>query len=158
MQRSLRVLIYLACLVGVLGHGLSIAQGSNPDAYTTLGLSSSAGRNFFDSIRRAIKEDDREAVASLVRYPLLVFDKSGHKREIGSPNQLMKEFGSVFSTPVKSAILCQSFDRLMVSNKGVMFANGTLWADVSSAGTGLEIVTLNERAAHTVSCDPVVPK
>lgn len=158
MQRSLRVLICLACLVGVLGHGLSIAQGAGPDAYTTLGLSSSAGRDFFDSIRRAIKDDDRKAVATLVRYPLFVFDKSGHKREIGGRDQLMKEFGSVFSARVKSAILCQSFDKLMVSNKGVMFANGTLWADVSSAGTGLEIVTLNERAARTVSCDAVAPK
>ncbi|MFT3819977.1 MAG: hypothetical protein QM750_20580 [Rubrivivax sp.] len=148
-------MISFVCLFGLQALG---AQGAYNDPYEVLKLSIPRGKEFFDRAQNAARSGDSDGLASMVRYPLMVIDQDGKKHQILSRAQLLKKSNSVFDEKVRNAILCQSFETLMVSSNGVMLGNGTIWADVSSSGETLEIVTVNRRAARSISCAPELPK
>ena len=90
---------------------------------------------FLAKFQDALKQHDREAVASLVRYPLLV--TAGGKMHIRSRSQLLANYQRVFSAPVRAAILKASADDVWGNANGFMVGGGVIWFDA--------IIPRNER-------------
>jgi hypothetical protein len=91
---------------------------------------------FLAKFQDALKRDDREAVASLVNYPLLV--TAGGKMHIRSRNQLLANYQRVFTAQVRAAILKANADDVWGNSNGFMVGSGVIWFDV--------IIPRNEQA------------
>lgn len=84
--------------------------------------------SFFDRIQSAFKDNDRTAIASMVRYPLLT-TLNHHKVYIRNRNELLSHFDEVFDDGVRSAI-SNATDRDVWGNwRGFMIGNGAVWFD-----------------------------
>jgi hypothetical protein len=82
---------------------------------------------FLAKFQHALKRNDREALASLVNYPLLATpDKKIHIR---SRAQLLANYDRVFSPQVRAAILKATGDDVWGSSKGFMIGRGVIWFD-----------------------------
>ena len=81
---------------------------------------------FLAKFQDALKRHDREAVASLVHYPLLV--TAGGKMHIRSRAQLLADYDRVFAPKVRAAILKANADDVWGNANGVM-VGGVIWFD-----------------------------
>jgi hypothetical protein len=82
---------------------------------------------FLAKFQDALKQHDREAVASLVNYPLLV--TAGGKTRIRSRAQLLANYQRVFTAPVRTAILKANADDVWGNSNGFMVGGGVIWFD-----------------------------
>jgi hypothetical protein len=82
---------------------------------------------FLAKFQDALKRRDREAAASLVRYPLLV--TAGGKMHIRSRSQLLANYQRVFTAPVRAAILKANADDVWGNANGFMVGGGVIWFD-----------------------------
>lgn len=125
-----------------------------PDYDAVIGISRADAQSFYDMLESATASDDAQAIASLIRYPLLVIGAGGQKYNVTNRAAFLRRYRSIFTTSVKRAIRCQDFDTLLVSSRGIGFANGTVWSDASVDHTRVEIITINQRAAASFTCKP----
>jgi hypothetical protein len=81
---------------------------------------------FLAKFQDALKSNDKDAVASLVRYPLLV--TTGGKRRV-SRAQLLADFDHIFTPTLRAAILSATADDVWGNVHGFMVARGAIWFD-----------------------------
>ncbi|HEY1965094.1 MAG TPA: hypothetical protein VGG59_09195, partial [Acidobacteriaceae bacterium] len=82
---------------------------------------------FLAKFQDALKRHDRDAVASLVNYPLLV--TAGGKTHIRSRAQFLANYQRVFTAPVRAAILKANADDVWGNSNGFMVGGGVIWFD-----------------------------
>jgi hypothetical protein len=82
---------------------------------------------FLAKFQDALKSNNREAVASLVNYPLLVPDEAG--KRIRSRVQLLASFDRIFTPPIRNAILKGTPDDVWGNYRGFMIGSGVIWFD-----------------------------
>ena len=115
------VLIITAMTFSVLGENL-IEDSSEK----IVGINEKEIVRFLGYLKRAIKENDKSAVSSLVSFPFKTFQK-GKRVEVYSKQTFLKHYDSIFNEKVKKAILDQTIKDLFINSKGVMIGNGELW-------------------------------
>jgi hypothetical protein len=138
--RSLRPfqipLLYLVCVLActicapAFGYAQSDKAASegnctHPDPATRPECSGAIA--FLAKFQDALKRHDREAVASLVNYPLLV--TGGGKMRIRTRAQLLGSYQRVFISPVRTAILKANADDVWGNANGFMVGGGVIWFD-----------------------------
>lgn len=105
---------------------------------------------FLAKLQDAFKKNDRDAVASLVNYPLLV--TAGGKRQIRSQAQLLAGFDHVFNASVRAVILNATADDVWGNSHGFMIGRGAIWFDAilprnaapgSTAHAPMKLITVN---------------
>src|SRR5579863_9418848 len=91
-----RRLLAAAIVIAVIGPGAGVrVAAAPPDA--------GAVTTFLTELRRAIKADDRSAIASLVQFPLVVL--AGDLRiPIADRAALLQSYNVVFSPALKNAV------------------------------------------------------
>jgi hypothetical protein len=82
---------------------------------------------FLAKFQDALRSNNREAVASLVNYPLLVPDEAG--KRIRSRAQLLASFDRIFTPPIRNAILKGTPDDVWGNYRGFMIGSGVIWFD-----------------------------
>jgi len=98
-------------------------------------------REFLSELKAAVKQDDRQKIASMISYPLQVFGKT-QKRSIQSRDEFLRGYEDVFSSNVKAALDRQTPNCLFGNWQGVMVGNGEFWYR-EITGKGYQIVTIN---------------
>jgi len=83
---------------------------------------------FFQRFQAALKADDREAIASMVQYPLHV-SILNRKQLIHDRGELLAQFDAIFNAGVKCSILEAQPDEVWGNWKGLTIANGVIWFD-----------------------------
>jgi hypothetical protein len=83
---------------------------------------------FLAKFQYALKSNNREAVAMLVNYPLLVTGGAG-KTHVRSRAQLLASFNGVFTAAVRNAILKATPDDVWGNYQGFMIGDGVIWFD-----------------------------
>lgn len=127
MIRTCLALAVLAC-VALSASGCGRFFGGESEVVTPAarfriaGLEEADVRATFDALQRAVRAEDREAIADLVALPLRI----GSTR-VRTSDQLLRELDRVWTPAVQRAVLTQRFDRLFVNAQGVMVADGVLW-------------------------------
>jgi hypothetical protein len=135
-SRSLLLSCLLVLCAAGLGPGCARFRGSpdvaaRPERFRIAGLEEHAVRDAFDAFQRAVRSEDREAIADLVALPLRVGG-----RRVRTRDELLREHGSIWTPAVQRIVLAQRFDELFVNAQGVMFGNGVVWmAGVCTAGS-----------------------
>lgn len=127
--------IALLCLLALVIGGAPLARAqqhaprgncTHPDPVTWPDCPDAIA--FLAKFQSALKSNDREAVASLVNYPLLVTGAAG-KMHVGSRVQLLASFDGVFTSAVRSAILKATPDDVWGNDQGFMIGDGLIWFD-----------------------------
>jgi hypothetical protein len=83
---------------------------------------------FLAKFQDALKSNNREAIASLVNYPLLVTGAAG-KTHVRSRAQLLAGFDGIFTAAVRGAILKATPDDVWGNDQGFMIGDGVIWFD-----------------------------
>jgi hypothetical protein len=83
---------------------------------------------FLAKFQAALQSNNREAVAMLVNYPLLVTGGTG-RTHVRSRAQLLASFPRIFTPAVRSAILKATPDDVWSNDQGFMIGDGVIWFD-----------------------------
>jgi len=101
----------------------------------------SQAKAFFAKIDDAIKNDDKQAFASLIHYPLHVFSSTGDQK-IKTAAELMQRYPAIITFAAKQEVLAQSPDCLFANGQGMMVGNGTIWF-AQQNNAQMKIITIN---------------
>jgi hypothetical protein len=98
--------------------------------YARAGVESMADTETMDrtflAFQRAVKRDDRSAVASMMEYPLRL-DTAKGEIKLKSPAALLSRYDFVFDAQVKRAVASTSLSDLFARNDGVAIKGGIVW-------------------------------
>lgn len=80
----------------------------------------------FNDLQRGVAANDANAVAALMRYPLLVH-VGGKKRQVADAATFKREYSQIVTPEIAKAIAAQTFDGLFVNWEGAMIGKGQVW-------------------------------
>ena len=110
---------------------------------------------FLARFQDALESNDHNAVASLIRYPLLV--TAGGKRRI-SRAQLLADFDHIFTSTLRVAILNATADDVWGNVHGFMVARGAIWFDaVIPRNAPTDDKSLAKYPMKLITINPVYP-
>jgi hypothetical protein len=99
---------------------------SEPADFSAAGLETAEVRSFLASLQQAVRNDDRQAVASLVSYPITV-RIDGAPTTLADPAAFSARYPEVMTEPVRAAIEAAEPATLFANSDGVMVGRGELW-------------------------------
>jgi hypothetical protein len=103
---------------------------------------------FLARLQTAVRSNNHDAVAALVRYPLLT-PKNGRVYRIRSRAQLLANFNRVFRPDIRKAILNAGPDDVWGNGQGFMIGQGVIWFDgIPPQGT-YKLITVNSAVVPT---------
>ena len=82
-------------------------------------------RYWLIDLQKAVKEDDRKAIADMVYYPL-VWNKTDGTVEIKSRSEFLKHYDEIFTAELKGKITGQNVKCLPGDDEGANVGNGEL--------------------------------
>lgn len=97
---------------------------------------------FYANLRRAVAQNNKEAVAKRINYPLSVYSNS-KKRSILDQKQFIAEYDKIMTTEVKKALANQRLDELFIRDQGVMVGRGEIWMAILDNKLG--VYTINQQ-------------
>jgi hypothetical protein len=129
--------------------GAQAAGGSQPcggsSTVDSLGeKTATSARAFLTQLQAAVQSNNKEAIAEMVSYPLLVL-RSGKRTRIQKKQALLSNYGFIFTDPVRDAVLHQTAQCLFGNSSGAMVGNGEVWFSEEAPGQW-KIITINESA------------
>jgi hypothetical protein len=83
---------------------------------------------FLKRLQTAVRENDKDAVTGLIRYPLRV-NANGQSRSYPDAQAVRADYDEIFTRRVRQAILAQRSDALFVRDLGAMIGDGQVWFD-----------------------------
>ena len=81
---------------------------------------------FFEQLKSAVVEDEREWVASRVSFPILV-RIGAERREVVDEGDFLSNYDVIMNCRVRTAISKQVSEELFKNWRGVMVGDGELW-------------------------------
>ncbi|KEO83641.1 hypothetical protein [Tumebacillus flagellatus] len=81
---------------------------------------------FFKKLQQMVQEENHEAVADLLRFPLRVND-SGKNYKNATREEFLNQYDEIMTTRVKTALINQKAEDLFVNDRGVMVGRGEIW-------------------------------
>ena len=109
------------------------AEEIKPDDRTEPRMSRLFGKSepyveFFYKFKKAIVEDDRTTVASLIRYPITVTNQNSKiDYVLRTKSEFLDNYDWIINENVKTTVEKEDFDTLFVNWQGVMFGRGQVW-------------------------------
>ncbi|WP_459481166.1 hypothetical protein [Clostridium saccharoperbutylacetonicum] len=101
--------------------------------------------NFVSKIQSYIVNDNKENLAEEIRYPINV-KINGEVIKIQNKDELIKNYGSIFSVDYKASISKAPIKYLFVNYQGIMFAGGNIWINdvmLDNGNSQLKITAIN---------------
>lgn len=100
----------------ITGNRYWIAGIDNPAAFEST----------FRKIQQLVREEDKDAVAEYIHYPINV-TIDGVKREIRDKGAFIANYEKIMTLQVKQAFINQKVEETFVNYQGVMVGNGEIW-------------------------------
>lgn len=98
-------------------------------------------RAFLADLQASVRADDRQRVALMCRFPLLV-GLDGRSRRVRNRSEFVKDYDRIITSSMKKAIANQIPECLFANWQGVMIGRGEVWFEEEKNGS-LKIKTLN---------------
>jgi hypothetical protein len=142
------LLLLMLCAVplqleGQADGGMQACGGNS--TVDALGAKTAAGaRAFLAQLQAAVQSNNKEQIAEMIGYPLLVLS-SVKRTHIAKKQAFLSNYTLIFTDPVRDAILHQTAQCLFGNSSGAMLGNGEVWF-VEQAPGQWKIVTINESA------------
>lgn len=122
--------IVLACAVA-WGAPQAVAQSATEvnEALDTLFGEHERLETFFSDVQQAVTDDDADAVAQMVAYPISI-SIDGETVDIAEESQFVADFDQIFTAEVKDAVRSQNYKTLFANWEGVMIGDGEVWFSI----------------------------
>jgi hypothetical protein len=142
------LLVALCATPGVLaaqaGSGTPACGGNS--TVDALGAKTAASaRAFLAQLQAAVQANNKEQIAGMISYPLLVL-RSGKRTRIRQKQPFLANYEQIFTSPVRDAVLQQTAQCLFGNSSGGMVGNGEVWFR-EEAPEQWKIITINESAS-----------
>ena len=103
---------------------------SDPNKYSVAGIDDAAEfESVFKTIQSLVAKGEKEKVAEYIRYPL-----TSANITVRSTEEFIKNYDSIITGKVKTALINQKVEELFVNYKGVMVGAGEVWFTVVFEG------------------------
>ncbi len=136
-------LLVSLCAAPLQMRGQACGGSSTVDS---LGAKTAASaRSFLAQLQAAVQSNNKEAIAGMINYPLLVL-RSGKRTHIQKKQAFLANYGLIVTGPVRDAILHQEAQCLFGNSSGAMVGNGEVWFR-EQAPDQWKIITINESAS-----------
>lgn len=118
----------------------SLAAIAAPPSLQTLGIDNATIEQFYQQIVNAVRKEDIDAVAALVRYPL--YYGSDSNRAGGAPSSIVDaaamrtRYHDIFTATIKRVIACRTPADFSTVRDGIVIGDGSLWLVPSRSDTG----------------------
>ncbi|WP_294930455.1 hypothetical protein [uncultured Paracoccus sp.] len=124
------VVIVLACAMA-WGMPPAVAQSATEvnETLDTLFGEHERPKTFFTELQQAVTNDDADALAQMVAYPISV-TIDGESVEIAGESEFVTDFDQIFTSDVKDAVTSQSYETLFANWQGVMIGDGEVWFSI----------------------------
>jgi hypothetical protein len=143
------VLLVVVCAVpGMLDAqaGTSASACGGNSTIDVLGAKpAAAARAFLVQLQGAVQSNNKEAVAGMISYPLLVL-RDGKRTRIPRKEALLSNYDRIFTASVRDAVLQQTAQCLFGNSLGAMVGSGEVWFS-EQAPEQWKIITVNESAS-----------
>jgi hypothetical protein len=148
LSRALLGPALLALAVAAL-HDPAVAAASGSAPFSSAGTTEAAAVNFLVALQDAVRAGNREAMASLIRYPARIWVG---QRDVNmrTRQSFLANYATIMSSGLGQTILAATTDDLWANGQGVMFGNGRVWFRPVDGGA-LKIVTINAPGGATTS-------
>ena len=116
-----------------------------------------AGISFLSELQDTLEQTDRDATASMVRYPLRV-NSAGKTKLIKTKQELLKQYDNIFSPLTQCAITESRPEDVWGNYRGFMIGDGEVWweASISKASSKskpvFKIITINQESSKIQAC------
>ena len=121
------------------------ACGGNSTVDALGARAAKGARSALAELQAAVRSNDREKIAGMIKYPLLIL-RSGKRTRIRQRQAFLAAYEQVFTTPVRRAILRQQGLCLIGNSLGAMVGEGEVWFR-EQPGEQWKIITINESAS-----------
>lgn len=143
----------LSCLVVLTFCSFASAQAKN-SRFTAAGIDDEATvKNFFAKFQKAVYDDNKEAVAALVTFPVRASLPTGKNnrrslRSIETKAAFLNAYEQIFTQDYKQFIADAKFEDLWARDTGVATPGGEVWMgaickDKNCKKPEIKIITLN---------------
>jgi hypothetical protein len=146
IQTVLLVVVWAAPGMLQAQAGASTAACGGNSTIDVLGAKTAAGaRAFLAQLQAAVQSNNKEEVAGMIGYPMLVL-RDGKRTRIPRKEALLSNYDRIFTAPVRDAILHQTAQCLFGNSSGAMVGSGEVWFR-EEAPEQWKIITINETAS-----------
>lgn len=149
-MRKLNRTLFAALFIGLAGITTVEAQSAEEMNQTLDDLYGAHAPyyEFFEELKKAVAENDKEAVASMVDYPFQA-RIDGKAVTIRDTAHFVADYDKVFTANVEEAISNQTYPDLFANWQGVMIGNGEVWfsgicSDETCEQETIKIITVND--------------
>jgi hypothetical protein len=122
----------------------SQACGGNSTVDSLGTKTAASARAFLAQLQAAVQSNNKEQIAEMISYPLLVL-RSGRRTRIRQNKEFLTNYGLIFTDLVRDAILHQTAQCLFGNSTGAMVGNGEVWFR-EQAPDQWKVITINESA------------
>ena len=102
---------------------LPLIQGGK---YAAAGLKDAEAEQFFKALQQAIDKRDKQAVASMVSYPIVVII-NGRRQSIKNDASMIKNYDYIFDKRLSEFLLQTKIEELWARDQGVATPGGEIW-------------------------------
>lgn len=82
---------------------------------------------FVQQLQKAVKDNDKNAIADLIHYPLRINHGGAKHTNIKDKAEFLQQFDTIFTSAVQDKIKQVNPYNLFCNSQGVMFSNGLIW-------------------------------
>ena len=133
------ILLSLSGVAQVLGVGVVQQSGK----YEAAGISDdAAAEKFFHELQKAVADDDRAKVATMIAVPIVAYT-GRRKVRFRSKLEVLKKYDLVFNQKVKQALARQNVSDLFVNSQGIMVGDGEIWFNQISGSDEFKVIAIN---------------
>lgn len=141
--RTAQAVLVATLLVAAGATGADAQSSGNVDAtLDTLFGAHEPYRQFLDSLKKAVAEDDRAQVAAMVAYPFHV-RIDGKVVTLRDQAGFVTDYDRIVTPKVKQAIAGQSYATLFANDQGVMIGDGEVWFSGVGSNAVVRITAIN---------------
>lgn len=98
---------------------------------------------FFDKLQNAVASNDRNAVSSMIRFPLRI-QLEGHNALVKNKTELLGEYEKVFTAAVRCAITRAKRTEVWGNWQGFTVGGGVAWWEARAApNSPFKVITVN---------------
>jgi hypothetical protein len=151
VSRSSKMSVLVLCALSVTLLSNAVAQ-SNDGRCGSPTKECLEATSFFQKFQLAIKDGDREDVASLIRYPLRVTLK-GHKALIRNRWELLRNYDAVFDNAVRCAIANGRQSDVWGNWQGFTVDAGPIWWEKSTTPDSPFLIIAVNNGGFYQGCD-----
>lgn len=96
---------------------------------------------FLGNLQAALAADDRERVATMVRFPLRV--TSMHATDVvQTKEQFIRRYDVIFTSKIKEVVMAQRVGCVNVFSQGFMIHTGEVWFGPSGTGKTIKVISI----------------